>query len=188
AGEWLELYQNELGKNILEDQGNLKLWSKIHAVPPARIMELRSLLKKRLLDWVRQTLQEDLSRRGENPRTTFEIINLLRDDALVLGFARRFATYKRATLLFTNEKRLADIVNNAERPVIFLFAGKAHPADKAGQEFIRLIYNTTKNPTFKGKVIFLENYSMEMAKLLVQGVDIWLNNPTRPKEASGTSG
>jgi starch phosphorylase len=106
----------------------------------------------------------------------------------VIGFARRFATYKRATLLFTNENRLAEIVNDANRPVIFLFAGKAHPADKGGQEFIRLIYNTTKNPRFKGKIIFLENYSMEMAKLLVQGVDIWLNNPTRPKEASGTSG
>ncbi|MDX1910276.1 MAG: alpha-glucan family phosphorylase, partial [Saprospiraceae bacterium] len=126
--------------------------------------------------------------RGENPRSIFEIINTLRDDALVIGFARRFATYKRATLLFTNEKRLAEIVNNPERPVIFLFAGKAHPADKGGQEFIRLVYNVTKNPDFRGKVIFLENYSMEMAKLLVQGVDVWLNNPTRPKEASGTSG
>ena len=91
-------------------------------------------------------------------------------------------------MLFTNEKRLTEIVNNSDRPVIFLFAGKAHPADKGGQEFIRLIYNVTKNPLFKGKVLFLENYSMEMAKLLVQGVDVWLNNPTRPKEASGTSG
>ncbi|MBK8192140.1 MAG: alpha-glucan family phosphorylase [Lewinellaceae bacterium] len=188
AREWLELYQKDLGKDILQDQGNKKLWSKIHAVPAEKIMDIRRMLKKRLLDWVRHSLQSDLTRRGENPRSTFEIINSLRDDALVLGFARRFATYKRATLLFSNEKRLAEIVNNTDRPVIFLFAGKAHPADKAGQEFIRLIYNTTKNPLFKGKVIFLENYSMEMAKLLVQGVDIWLNNPTRPKEASGTSG
>lgn len=188
AREWLELYQSALGKNILGEQTNRKLWAKIHAVPGTKLMEIRRLLKKRLLDWVRHSLQEDLTRRGENPRSTFEIINTLRDDALVIGFARRFATYKRATLLFTNEKRLADIVNNADRPVIFLFAGKAHPADKAGQEFIRLVYNTTKNPLFKGRVIFLENYSMEMAKLLVQGVDIWLNNPARPKEASGTSG
>ncbi len=188
AREWLDLYQKELGKGILEDQRNKKLWAKIHGVPAASLMDIRRLLKKRLFDWVRHSLQADLSRRGENPRSTFEIINSLRDDALVIGFARRFATYKRATLLFTNEKRLADIVNNADRPVIFLFAGKAHPADKAGQEFIRLIYNTTKSPLFKGKVVFLENYSMEMAKLLVQGVDIWLNNPTRPLEASGTSG
>ncbi len=188
AREWMELYQKEFGKGFWEDQTNHKFWQKIQAVPATKIMEIRRLLKKRLLDWVRLNLQHDLTKRGENPRTTFEIINSLPDNALVIGFARRFATYKRATLLFSNEKRLAEIVNNPERPVIFLFAGKAHPADKGGQEFIRLIYNTTKNPLFKGKVIFLENYSMEMAKLLVQGVDIWLNNPTRPKEASGTSG
>jgi glucan phosphorylase len=157
-------------------------------VPAAEIMAIRRTLKKRLLDWVRHSLREDFLRRGENPRSTFEVVNAVKDDVLVIGFARRFATYKRATLLFTNEKRLADIVNNPDRPVIFLFAGKAHTADKAGQEFIRIIYNTTKNQLFRGKVIFLENYSMEMAKLLVQGVDIWLNNPTRPLEASGTSG
>lgn len=188
AREWLDFYEQKLDKGILENQTDKKLWQKIHAVPDGEIMAIRRLLKKRLLDWVRQSLSEDLMRRGENPRHTFEIVNAIKDDALVFGFARRFATYKRATLLFSNEKRLAEIVNNPDRPVIFLFAGKAHPADKGGQEFIRLVYNVTKNPDFKGKVIFLENYSMEMAKLLVQGVDVWLNNPTRPKEASGTSG
>ncbi|MDX2279895.1 MAG: alpha-glucan family phosphorylase [Saprospiraceae bacterium] len=188
AREWLELYENIFGKGFWADQTNRKFWSKIHTVPGTKIMEIRRQLKKRLLDWVKNNLREDLTRRGENPRAIFEIINALREDALVIGFARRFATYKRATLLFSNEARLAEIVNDPERPVIFLFAGKAHPADKGGQEFIRMIYNTTKNPNFTGKVIFLENYSMEMAKLLVQGVDIWLNNPTRPKEASGTSG
>jgi alpha-glucan phosphorylase-like protein len=188
AREWLDFYQKKLGKDILDHQIDKKYWEKIHTVPDGEIMAIRRLLKKRLLDWVRHSLSEDLMRRGENPRQIFEIVNAIKDDALVFGFARRFATYKRATLLFSNEKRLADIVNNADRPVIFLFAGKAHPADKGGQEFIRLVYNVTKNPQFKGKVIFLENYSMEMAKLLVQGVDVWLNNPTRPKEASGTSG
>jgi glycogen phosphorylase len=188
AREWLDFYQEKLGKDILEAQQNRKIWEKIQKVPAADLMGIRRTLKKRLLDWVRHSLTEDFMRRGENPRSTFEIVNAIKDEALVIGFARRFATYKRATLLFTNEKRLAEIVNNAERPVIFLFAGKAHPADRAGQEFIRLIYNVTKNPLFKGKVIFLENYSMEMAKLLTQGVDVWLNNPTRPKEASGTSG
>ncbi|MCB0531005.1 MAG: alpha-glucan family phosphorylase [Saprospiraceae bacterium] len=188
ASEWLELYQETFGKGFLNDQTNRKFWSKIQDVPAQRIMDLRQRLKKRLLDWVRQQLQIDLTRRGENPRTIFEIIKAIREDALVIGFARRFATYKRATLLFSNEKRLADILNNTDRPVIFLFAGKAHPADKGGQEYIQFIYNTTTNPDFKGKVIFLENYGMEMAKLLTQGVDIWLNNPTRPKEASGTSG
>jgi alpha-glucan phosphorylase-like protein len=188
APEWLNLYQDTFGKGFWEHQTDRKYWSKIQSVPSAKIMEIRRALKKKLLDWVRTSLRDDLTRRGENPRSIFEIINAIREDALIFGFARRFATYKRATLLFTNEKRLADLVNNPDRPVIFLFAGKAHPADKGGQEFIRLIYNTTKNPAFKGKVIFLENYSMEMAKLLTQGVDVWLNNPTRPKEASGTSG
>jgi len=188
AREWLDFYEQKLGKGILDNQTDKKLWSKIHQVADGDIMSIRRLLKKRLLDWVRTSLAEDLMRRGENPRSTFEIVNAIKDDALVFGFARRFATYKRATLLFSNEKRLAEIVNNPDRPVIFLFAGKAHPADKGGQEFIRLVYNVTKNPDFKGKVIFLENYSMEMAKLLVQGVDVWLNNPVRPKEASGTSG
>ncbi|MEI6407941.1 MAG: alpha-glucan family phosphorylase [Bacteroidota bacterium] len=188
AKEWLDLYNDVFGKGFWDDNSNHKYWSKIQSVPDTKIMEIRRLLKKRLIDWVEKSLREDLTRRGENPRSIFEIINAIREDALIIGFARRFATYKRATLLFSNEKRLAEIVNSSDKPVIFLFAGKAHPADKGGQEFIRMIYNTTKNPLFKGKVIFLENYSMEMAKLLVQGVDIWLNNPTRPKEASGTSG
>ncbi len=188
AAEWLELYLKTFGKGFWEDQTNRKFWSKIQQVPDEQIMTIRHTLKKRLLDWVRLHLREDLTRRGENPRSIFETINAIREDALVIGFARRFATYKRATLLFSNEKRLAEIVNSANRPVLFLFAGKAHPADTGGQEFIRFIYNVTQNPDFKGKVIFLENYSMEMAKLMVQGVDIWLNNPTRPKEASGTSG
>ena len=188
AWEWHDLFQKTFGKGFFEDQSNNKFWKKIHTVPDAEIMHIRRKLKKRLLDWVRINLQDDLARRGENPRTIFEIVKAIREDALVIGFARRFATYKRATLLFSNEERLAEIVNNTDKPVIFLFAGKAHPADKGGQEFIRFIYNTTTNPNFKGRVIFLENYSMEMAKLLVQGVDVWLNNPTRPKEASGTSG
>lgn len=188
AGEWLEFYRKQFGKGFEANQIDHKYWAKIYDAPAADIMSIRRTLKTKLLNWVRKSLVEDYTRRGENPRSVFEITNSLRDDALVIGFARRFATYKRATLLFTNEKRLAEIVNNTDKPVIFLFAGKAHPADKFGQEFIRLIYNTTKNPLFKGKVIFLENYSMEMAKLLVQGVDIWLNNPTRPLEASGTSG
>jgi alpha-glucan phosphorylase-like protein len=188
AREWMEFYQEKFGKGFVENQSDKKYWEKIYKVPAAEIMSIRRLLKKRLLDWVRTSLADDLMRRGENPRSTFEIVNAIKDDALVLGFARRFATYKRATLLFSNEKRLAEIVNNSDKPVIFLFAGKAHPADKGGQEFIRLIYNVTKNPAFRGKVIFLENYSMEMAKLLTAGVDVWLNNPMRPKEASGTSG
>jgi len=188
ASEWLDFYRSKLGKGFEQKQSDPKQWAKIMDVAPEEVMAIRRKLKSKLLTWVKSSLNADYMRRGENPRSIFEITNSIREEALVIGFARRFATYKRATLLFSNEQRLAEIVNNADRPVIFLFAGKAHPADKHGQEFIRFIYNTTKNPLFKGKVIFLENYSMEMAKLLVQGVDIWLNTPTRPLEASGTSG
>ncbi len=188
APEWLQLYRQTFGEIFWANQQDARVWSKIYDVPDEDIFQLRKTLKKRLLDWVRRTLREDLTRRGENPRTVFDITNAIQDNALVIGFARRFATYKRANLLFTNEERLATIVNTPGRPVLFLFAGKAHPADKNGQEYIRLIHHATKNPAFRGKVIFLENYGMEMAKLLVQGVDLWLNTPTRPKEASGTSG
>ncbi|MCR9099132.1 MAG: alpha-glucan family phosphorylase [bacterium] len=188
AKEWNDLYLETFGNGFLRDQSNKEYWRKIHNVPAAQIMDIRRTLKARLLDYVRETLQEDLTRRGENPRSIFELINAIKDNALVIGFARRFATYKRAHLLFTNLERLSSIVSNSDRPIIFLFAGKAHPADGGGQGLIKHIIDVSKRPEFRGKVIFLENYNMEMAKLLVQGVDIWLNTPTRPKEASGTSG
>ncbi len=188
AKEWNDLYLENFGNGFLRDQSNKEYWRKIHNVPSEQIMGIRRKLKARLLDYVRETMQEDLTRRGENPRSIFELINAIKDNALVIGFARRFATYKRAHLLFTNLERLSSIVSNSDRPIIFLFAGKAHPADGGGQGLIKHIIDVSKRPEFRGKVIFLENYNMEMAKLLVQGVDIWLNTPTRPKEASGTSG
>lgn len=186
--EWNNLYIEYFGSEFLQDQSNKEYWRKIYNVPDAKIMEIRSKLKKRLLNYVKKRLQTDLTRRGEKPGAIFEIINQINSDALVIGFARRFATYKRAHLLFTNLKRLAEIVNMKNRPVMFLFAGKAHPADQGGQDLIKYIINVSQKPDFQGKVIFLEDYNMEMAKQLVRGVDIWLNNPTRPKEASGTSG
>ncbi|MCO6487913.1 MAG: alpha-glucan family phosphorylase [Phaeodactylibacter sp.] len=188
AHEWNELYTKTFGKGFLRDQSNKEYWRKIHNVGDEEIMAIRRLQKKRLLDYIKATLQDDLTRRGENPRNIFEVINAIEDDALIIGFARRFATYKRAHLLFTNLERLSEIVNEEGRPVLFLFAGKAHPADQGGQDLIKHIIHVSKRPEFIGKVIFLENYNMEMAKLLVRGVDIWLNTPTRPKEASGTSG
>jgi starch phosphorylase len=188
AYEAHELYIKTFGQQFLREQYDHAHWRKIMDVPATEIMALRRNLKKRLLDYVKETLQADLTKRGQSPRGIFEVINNIREDAMVVGFARRFATYKRAHLLFTNLERLAQIVNNPERPVIFLFAGKAHPADGGGQDLIRRIIDISKRPEFAGKVIFLENYNMEMAKLLVQGVDIWLNTPTRPLEASGTSG
>ncbi|MCB0636614.1 MAG: alpha-glucan family phosphorylase, partial [Lewinella sp.] len=183
-----ELYLKHFGKNFVKDQSNVKHWRKIHEVEDGDLMAVRRQLKKRLLTYVKATIKDNLTRRGENPRSIFSVLNNVREDALVIGFARRFATYKRAHLLFTNLDRLSEIVNDADKPVIFLFAGKAHPADGGGQDLIRQIIHISKQPQFVGKVIFLENYNMEMAKLLVQGVDIWLNTPTRPLEASGTSG
>jgi glycogen phosphorylase len=188
ANEWNQVYQKHFGKAFLRDQSNHDLWRKIHKVSDVDVMAIRRKLKKRLLDYVKTKIQADLTRRGQSPRSIFEVTNHMREDALVIGFARRFATYKRAHLLFSNLDRLRNIVNSQDKPVIFLFAGKAHPADGGGQDLIRRIIEISKHPEFVGKVIFLEDYNMEMAKLLVQGVDIWLNTPTRPLEASGTSG
>ncbi len=188
AKEWDVLYRKIFGEAFLKDQSNKTYWRNIHKVSDEEIMSIRQALKKKLLDYVKARLQADLTRRGDKPSVIFEMLNSIRQDALVIGFARRFATYKRAQLLFTNLERLAEIVNQQGRPVMFIFAGKAHPADQGGQDLIRHIVNISHRPEFIGKVIFLEDYNMEMAKLLVQGVDIWLNTPTRPKEASGTSG
>ncbi|PHI20085.1 alpha-glucan phosphorylase [Lewinellaceae bacterium SD302] len=188
ANDMHELYSKVFGKDWVRDQSNKDIWRNIHKIKDGDLWEVRKQLKSRLLEYVREKLQVDMRKRGESPRTTFSVLNNINDDALVLGFARRFATYKRATLLFQNEERLKEIVNDPFRPVIFLFAGKAHPADQGGQDLIRRIIHISKQPDFAGKVIFLEDYNMEMAKLLTQGVDIWLNTPTRPLEASGTSG
>lgn len=188
ANEWRALYDRTFGEGYLKDQSNKDYWRKIHGVEDREIWSIRTTCKQRLLAYVRQKMQADLARRGASPRSIFEAVNQIREDSLLLGFARRFATYKRAQLLFTNLDRLRAIVNNPDRPVMFIFAGKAHPADGGGQDLIRHIVSVSKQPDFMGKIIFLEDYNMEMAKLLVQGVDIWLNTPTRPMEASGTSG
>ena len=183
-----ELYSTEFGKDWVRDQSNKEIWRKVHQIDDKALAATRHELKLRLLAYVRAKLKVDMRRRGESPRMTFDVLSKIDDKALVLGFARRFATYKRATLLFTNRDRLRELVNRKDQPVIFLFAGKAHPADQGGQDLIRQIVQISKEPDFAGKIIFLEDYNMEMAKLLTQGVDIWLNTPTRPLEASGTSG
>ena len=183
-----QLYSKHFGKDWVRDQSNPERWRKIHEVSDGELTAVRKTLKAQLLEYVREKLQTDMRRRGESPRDIFNVLNNIQDDSLVFGFARRFATYKRATLLFSNKERLRELVNQEGRPVLFLFAGKAHPADKPGQDLIRQILNISKEPEFAGKIIFLEDYNMEMAKLLVRGVDVWLNTPTRPLEASGTSG
>lgn len=186
--EWHQILSKKLGKEFVHQQSDPKQWEAVKELPSKDVHQLRTRLKERLLNYVRKQIREDLTRRGDQPSTIFQILNGIDDRALVVGFARRFATYKRADLLFRNLDRLDKLVNNSERPVIFIFAGKAHPADQPGQQLIKDIIHVSKKPEFAGKVIFLEGYNMEMAKFLVQGVDIWLNTPTRPKEASGTSG
>lgn len=188
AHEWHGTFKKYLGDNFMKDQSNVDYWEGVHQIPDEELVQIRTTLKNRLLTEVKRKLQEDMTRRGEKPSFIFDTLEKIREDALVVGFARRFATYKRGYLLFNNMERLREIVNKADRPVLFIYAGKAHPADYPGQQLIKDIVLASRRPEFNGKVIFLEGYNMELAKLLVQGVDIWLNTPTRPKEASGTSG
>lgn len=185
---WQQLYTQTFGDDFIHDQSNAKLWNRIHEVPDAKIWEIRKQLKEKLIDFVKHRVRNDMTARQESPKLTLKTLESLNENALIIGFARRFATYKRAHLLFTNMERLAQIVNNPEKPVLFLFAGKAHPNDKAGQDLIKRIIEISRMPEFMGKVLFIENYDMELGKILTNSVDVWLNTPTRPLEASGTSG
>lgn len=188
AKAWQELYAKTFGKGLQKNQADAKLWEKIKQVPDQEIIRIKKHQKAILIKMVKQRLENSMRTRYESPKKIVQTMNAFNENTLILGFARRFATYKRATLLFRNPERLAKIVNNAKCPVQFIFAGKAHPADKGGQELIRQIFEISGRPEFLGKVIFLEDYDMDIARVLVQGVDVWLNTPTRPLEASGTSG
>ena len=167
---------------------NIPAWQKVYNIPDAELWEERMKLKNKLIRHIRKRYSDPNQVRLESPRQMLQIIDGIKPDVLTIGFARRFATYKRAYLLFTNLDRLSEIVNNKERPVQFIFAGKAHPNDKPGQDLIKRIVEVAAMPQFVGKIIFLQNYDMELARRMVQGVDVWLNTPTRPLEASGTSG
>lgn len=186
--KWKKLYKQEFGANYLQDQSNPDFWKKIHNVPDERIWQIREDLRAELISYIKKSLSDSMGTSSENPKQVIRIVESLDDKALTIGFARRFATYKRAHLLFSNIERLAQILSNTDRPVQFVFAGKAHPADKAGADLIKRIVEVSRMPQFVSKIVFLENYNMAMARKLVQGVDIWLNTPTRPLEASGTSG
>ncbi len=188
APEWKEIELPLFGQDFREHRYDKKCFDEIYKVPDATVFEVRNKLRKRLIDHIKKMLSEGVATSYFTPRQVVEIQDTLRDDILTIGFARRFATYKRAHLLFRNLERLNEIVNNPEHPVQFLFAGKAHPADKAGQDLIKRIVEVSKLPQFLGKVLFLPNYDMDLAKSMVQGVDVWMNTPTRPQEASGTSG
>ena len=188
ATEWRKVYAKYFDKNYIYDQSNESLWHAIYNVPDAEIWETRMALKKKLVDYIREKFAATWLKNQGDPSRVVALLESITPNALYIGFCRRFATYKRAHLLFTDLERLSKIVNNPERPVKFIFSGKAHPADGAGQGLIKRIFEISQRPEFLGKIIFLEDYDMELARRLVSGVDIWMNTPTRPLEASGTSG
>ena len=188
ATEWRKLYAKYFDKNYIYDQSNESLWHAIYNVPDAEIWETRMALKKKLVDYIREKFAATWLKNQGDPSRVVTLLESITPNALYIGFCRRFATYKRAHLLFTDLERLSKIVNNPERPVKFIFSGKAHPADGAGQGLIKRIFESSQRPEFLGKIIFLEDYDMQLARRLVSGVDIWMNTPTRPLEASGTSG
>ncbi len=188
ASEWKEYYAKVLGDDYMSHQEDEKTWAPILKVPDEEIWNMRMRLKNKFIDFVRRDFSKTWLKNQGDPTRIMSIVDKINPNALLIGFARRFATYKRAHLLFTDLERLEKIVNNEQFPVQFIYAGKAHPADGAGKDLIRRIVEISKMPQFLGKIIFLENYDMMVSKRLITGVDIWLNTPTRPLEASGTSG
>ena len=188
ATEWKNVYGKHFDAKFMSDQSNQKILEAIYNVADDEIWETRMTLKKKLVDYIRDQFRETWLKNQGDPSRVVSLLESITPNALFIGFCRRFATYKRAHLLFTDLERLSKIVNNPERPVKFLFAGKAHPADGAGQGLIKKIYEISQRPEFLGKIIFLEDYDFMLARRLVSGVDIWMNTPTRPLEASGTSG
>ncbi len=188
AAEWCALYKKYFDANFIYDQSNEEIWHGIYNCPDKEIWDTRMALKNKLFEYVEQQLRNTWLKNQGDPARIVKLLDRFNPDSLVIGFCRRFATYKRAHLLFTDLERLDKIVNNPERPIIFLFAGKAHPADGAGQGLIKRIFEISQMPQFQGKIIFVEDYDFLLARRLVSGVDIWMNTPTRPMEASGTSG
>ena len=188
ASEWKGLYTEKFDKSFLGDQSNEKIWEAIYNVSDETIWNTRQGLKNKLIAYIREEFRQSWLKNQGDPSRVVSLMQKINPNALLIGFGRRFATYKRAHLLFTDLERLAKIVNNPDYPVQFLFTGKAHPHDGAGQGLIKKIIEISRRPEFLGKIIFLENYDMQLARRLVSGVDIWLNTPTRPLEASGTSG
>ncbi len=188
ASEWKAFYAERLGQQVFENQSDPKAWEGIFNVSDEDIWSMRMRLKNKFINFVKRDFKAKWLANQRDPSAVMKIIDKINPNALIIGFARRFATYKRAHLLFTDLERLDKIVNNEQFPVQFVFSGKAHPADGAGQGLIKHIMEISRMPQFLGKIIFLEDYNMIVAKRLVSGVDIWLNTPTRPLEASGTSG
>jgi starch phosphorylase len=192
VGSWLapqmrRLYEQHL-KPGWQSSARSQTWDEIEAVDDGELWETHLSLKTHLLDFVRRRAREQAERRDETPAELQRLGKVLSPDALTIGFARRFATYKRANLLLADMERLAAMVNDPKRPVQFLFAGKAHPHDEPGKRVLQQIAQRMRDSEFAAKFVFIEDYDINVGRHLVQGVDVWLNNPRRPLEASGTSG
>jgi len=187
APQMYRLYNRHLGTGWREVR-QPEIWERIENVDDGELWETHVGLKARLLEFIRNRAIEQAHRRGESPAVLHKLGRVMSPDVLTIGFARRFATYKRANLLLTDMEMLAGMVNDAKRPVQFVFAGKAHPKDEPGKKVLQQIAQLMRNPNFSDKFVFIEDYDINVGRLLVQGVDVWLNNPRRPLEASGTSG
>ena len=183
-----ELYNKYLIPYWQDNIHNDEVWKNINNIPNKELWEIHRQRKIKLLDIVKENTTNRLRRSGYNYEEINDITSKLNPDVLTIGFSRRFATYKRATLIFKDLERITQILNNQDKPVQLIFAGKAHPADKEGKDLIKRIHEISMMPQFKGKIFILENYNIAMSRYLVSGVDVWLNNPRRPMEASGTSG
>ena len=188
ATEWKKYCERTFDRNFLDDQSNKAIWDPIRNVPDGEIWEIRKALKNKLIEYIKNQYRDNWLKNQGDPSKVITLMEKINPGALLIGFGRRFATYKRAHLLFTDLDRLAKIVNNDKCPIQFVFTGKAHPADGGGQGLIKHIVEISRRPEVLGKILFLENYDMRLARRLISGVDIWLNTPTRPLEASGTSG
>lgn len=188
ATEWKKFFHKNFNPNFFDDQSNKKYWSAINNIADEEIWNLRKALKRKLSEYIKVQFSEGWLKNQGDPSKVVSVLEQINPNSLLIGFGRRFATYKRAHLLFTDLDRLAKILNNEKFPIQFIFTGKAHPADGGGQGLIKHIVEISRRPEFLGKIIFLENYDMRLARRLISGVDVWLNTPTRPLEASGTSG
>jgi glycogen phosphorylase len=188
APEFHRLYDRYLGSDWEEHLTDTEYWRRVMDIPDEVLWDTHQLLKSRLIDFVRARISQQRLRLGESPEQLRKINRILNPDVLTIGFARRFATYKRGTLLFNRRERLLRLIQNTERPVQFIFAGKSHPKDDPGKRLIQEVYQFSRDPDLEQSVVFIEDYDTYIGRRLYQGVDLWLNNPIRPLEASGTSG
>ena len=188
SAEMSDLYDRYLGIGWLEESANHSFWANVDDIIDSELWRTHDTRREKMISFIRRRVREQYQRRGASPSEIKLAGEVLNSNYLTIGFARRFASYKRGTLIFRDVERLKQILNHSERPVQLIFAGKAHPRDNYGKELIKTIVHLARDPQFRDRIVFLENYDLAVARYLVQGVDVWLNTPRRPMEASGTSG